>query len=107
LVHRLEGYGEGGGALSPISLDHLPACTLEQALDPLTTLVPDLDAYLYCSTSWAEEQVSVPHGLSIDQAAAINLYTKEWTVKVSESTFECAMYSIGSLERKKKGAETY
>jgi hypothetical protein len=49
--------------------------TLEEACEPLTTIVPRINTYAYV----AKERAKNPaNGLSIDESASITLYTMEW-----------------------------
>jgi hypothetical protein len=49
--------------------------TLEEACEPLTTIVPRINTYAYVAKKRAKNPAN---GLSIDESASIALYEMEW-----------------------------
>jgi hypothetical protein len=74
-----------GMALTPINFTNVKLCeSLKEAMKPLNNFVPHLEQYLFLAISWVENKMgdTPPYGLSIDEAVAIHMYTKEWEERV-------------------------
>jgi len=67
-------FDEHGKILTPITLDQTPLRTLNQTLEPIHSIVPNLDTFAFVSNSQFSDRA---FGLTKDQAAAIHLYTQE------------------------------
>eukprot|EP01124_Arcella_intermedia_P016442 TRINITY_DN2304_c0_g1_i4.p1 TRINITY_DN2304_c0_g1~~TRINITY_DN2304_c0_g1_i4.p1 ORF type:complete len:482 (+),score=154.44 TRINITY_DN2304_c0_g1_i4:2-1447(+) len=77
LTRRVTEMSEPGLYLDPLVLSsYVPS--FEQALAPLHPLVTHLDSYAQVSLLWADSLDALPFGLSLGEAAALNLYTREW-----------------------------
>lgn len=50
------------------------SCSLLEAVQPLTSMIPDIESYAKGSLLWAQ----ILGVTSVDSSAALNLYTKEW-----------------------------
>ncbi|CAF3367823.1 unnamed protein product [Rotaria socialis] len=57
--------------------DSVPLVTLEKAVEPLVSLLPDIQDYVYVAKQRCDEEPA--DGLSQDESAAIMLYSMEWT----------------------------
>jgi len=68
--------GEQCVVLTPIEgFGKKPLVTIEEATAPLTTIVPRITTYAYVAKQRAKNPAN---GLSVDESAAITLYTMEW-----------------------------
>lgn len=79
--------------LMPIrGYENEPLVSLEKAVEPLASLLPDVQDYIYVAKQRCEP---VPaHGLTQDESAAIMLYTMEW-----EPHEECLYFALNSTLR--------
>jgi len=76
-----DGGAEPGKIFNAIDIRCVPLVSLDDALKPLQNFVPDLSNYLGIAFMWAESLEQLPYGLSLDVAACLNLYTREWTTR--------------------------
>ncbi|CAF2205890.1 unnamed protein product [Rotaria magnacalcarata] len=66
--------------LPPIQgFETMPLVSLEEAVRPLVSLIPDLDHHV--SVAKSNCKMPIADGLSIDESASIRLYTMEWKPK--------------------------
>jgi len=64
--------------LSPISgMKNIPILNLSECIKNIP--VPEIDSFAWISNMFASSMESIPNGITNDQAAAINLYTRAWT----------------------------
>lgn len=75
--------------LQPIAgYAHEPLLSLEEACEPLTDLVPRLEAHIWVAKQNSKQPAD---GLTEDESAAIRLYTMEWDSGCDES--RCSLYT--------------
>eukprot|EP01124_Arcella_intermedia_P029049 TRINITY_DN6042_c0_g1_i3.p1 TRINITY_DN6042_c0_g1~~TRINITY_DN6042_c0_g1_i3.p1 ORF type:complete len:440 (+),score=124.13 TRINITY_DN6042_c0_g1_i3:40-1359(+) len=72
---------EIGTSLSPITLENTPLLSAQASLQPLESLVPDLDTHLFSCSFEIDNLDSLPPGLTRDEAIAVRIYTMEWQDK--------------------------
>lgn len=62
--------------LPPIQgLENIPLVSLEQAIEPLIRILPDIQIY----ANFVKQGLKIPpHGLSTDESIAISLYSMDW-----------------------------
>ena len=95
-VGRFAGEGEMGKFLSPVILEGVPLNTLEVCLSSLEKEISHLELYRFGCQSWSEDLLEQHHkekhtpdcwchSMTVDEAASINLYTKEWQPRVKNS----------------------
>jgi hypothetical protein len=74
--------------LAPIGgYENMPLVTIEAAVVPLMTLVPNVKDYVKEAKTKCSQKI-LPEGLTIDQSASIMLYTMQW------STYEKSLYKV-------------
>ncbi|CAF1460832.1 unnamed protein product, partial [Rotaria sp. Silwood1] len=72
--------------------DEVPLVTLEEAVEPLVTTLPDIKDYVYVAKQRCDEEPA--DGLSQDESAAIMLYSMEWTPQQ-----KCLYFVLNSILR--------
>lgn len=79
--------------LLPIrGFDDVPLMTLEQAVEPLLSIMPDIKDYVYVAKQRCDEEPA--DGLTQDESAAIMLYSMEWTPRP-----KCLYYLLNTILR--------
>jgi hypothetical protein len=81
-------------------LEKIPLLNFEQCLKSLENLITDLDSYMFTCSAWVDTLDEIPFHLNQDEAAAINIYTREWTVR-SESLYFVMNEALRTADRKK------
>jgi len=77
-----DGNNEKGEFLNPITgFAKQPLLSLTDSLSLVKKSVEGLDGFIWVSLKWAKSMKSIPYGLSVDEAAAINIYTREWATR--------------------------
>jgi len=76
-----DGSLERGSMLNAVDICDVLLDTLEESCRPLVGEVPDIQDHVNYAYMWAESQDSFHHVKDVEQAAAINLYTQEWTLR--------------------------
>eukprot|EP01127_Copromyxa_protea_P002017 TRINITY_DN1190_c0_g2_i1.p1 TRINITY_DN1190_c0_g2~~TRINITY_DN1190_c0_g2_i1.p1 ORF type:complete len:537 (+),score=84.08 TRINITY_DN1190_c0_g2_i1:31-1641(+) len=73
-----------------VSLEDVPLCTLKESFYPLSLLVPQMKSFVSACIEWVKTEFgeNLPFGLTGDEAAAINIYTKEWPAKENSLRFK-------------------
>ncbi|CAF0836644.1 unnamed protein product [Didymodactylos carnosus] len=88
---------ESGRMLTPIQgYAQLPLVSLEEAVKPIETVIPDIQRQVYIAKERCKQPC--PDGLTHDESAAILLYTMEWQPK--EQSVYFVLNSILRLENR-------
>jgi hypothetical protein len=89
-ARRLVAVADGGGKFdSHLALGEVPLVGLVEAMNPLINYVPHVMEHCTASKSWVgvRWKVCLPYHLTVDEAAAIHLYTREWQKRVCHLSF--------------------
>lgn len=90
-------FGDARKNLGPImGYANEPLLPLAEACAPLVDIIPNLQKYVQAALNKTSEQP--PNGLTIDESAAIRLYTMQWK-KSNRSLYAILNYTLNNSDR--------
>jgi len=87
LSKRFVVEAENNSSLSPVELETIPLLSFPDAVKSLEGVIHKIDQYSFIALDFAQKQGPWPFGLTEDEVASINLYTREWTVNENSLYF--------------------
>jgi len=86
-------------SLSPFSLADQPLVSFADAIAPLSSLIKNIDDMAYTCLEFATE-LTLQNGMTPDEAAALNLYTREWVENTQDSFYYILNQHLRDPDRK-------